>query len=161
MGLVRKDPQQLHLLKQSLVELLNPAHLLCRLSGQIRWREIEEEFAPLYAGKGRRPKPIRLMVSLLMLKGIYGLSDESVVRTWIENPYFQFFSGVTVFQWKRPCHPTDLVYFRKRIGEKGVAQIMALAAASSGPDFRPRRNRTRRSRGNSVSAPGPAGEGGG
>jgi len=141
MGIVRKDPQQLHLLKQSLVDLLNPGHPLCKLSGKMHWREIEEQFTPLYAGRGRRPKPIRLMVSLLMLKGLYGLSDESVVRIWTENPYFQFFSGMTVFQWSRPCHPTDLVYFRKRIGDEGIGRIVAWTAAGSGSDFRRRRNR--------------------
>jgi IS5 family transposase len=26
-------------------------------------------------------------------------------------------------QWKRPCDPIDLVYFRKRIGEEGVLKI--------------------------------------
>jgi IS5 family transposase len=141
MGTVRKDPQQLHLLKQSLSELLNPNHPLCAISGQLGWREIEAGFEPLYAGKGRRPKPIRLMVSLLMLKRMYGLSDESVVRIWVENPYFQFFSGETVFQWKRPCHPTDLVYFRKRIGEEGLGLVVAWLAASAGPDFKPKRAR--------------------
>lgn len=141
MGTVRKDPQQLHLLKQSLTELLNPNHPLCAISGQMGWREIETGFEPLYAGKGRRPKPIRLMVSLLMLKRMYGLSDESVVRIWIENPYFQFFSGETVFQWKRPCHPTDLVYFRKRIGEEGLGRVVAWLAANAGPDFKAKRAR--------------------
>jgi transposase, IS5 family len=140
-GIAEKDPQQLHLLKQPLADLLNPSHPLCTLSGLAGWREIEAGFAPLYAGKGRRPKPIRLMVSLLMLKRMYGLSDESVVRIWIENPYFQFFSGETVFQWKRPCHPTDLVYFRKRIGEKGLGRIMAWVSASTGPDFKLKRTR--------------------
>jgi IS5 family transposase len=145
-GIAKKDPQQLHLLKQPLVELLNPSHALCTLAAQVGWREIEAGFAPLYAGKGRRPKAIRLMVSLLMLKRFYGLSDESVVRIWVENPYFQFFGGETVFKWKRPCHPTDLVYFRKRIGEEGLERIMALVAASTGLDFkaRPRARRPRR-----------------
>jgi IS5 family transposase len=151
-GIAKNEPQQLHLLKQPLADLLNPGHPLFTLSGQVGWREIESKFAPLYARKGRPPKAIRLMVSLLMLKGMYGLSDESVVRIWTENPYFQFFSGETVFQWKRPCHPTDLVYFRKRIGEEGSGRIMAWVAASPGSDFRPRRSRTRRSRSNSSSA---------
>jgi len=32
-------------------------------------------------------------------------------------PKFSF-SGETVFQWEFPCHPTDLFYFRKLIGEQ-------------------------------------------
>ncbi len=156
MGIAKKEPQQLHLLKPPLVELLNPNHPLCGLSGEMNWREIESEFASLYARKGRPPKAIRLMVSLLMLKRMYGLSDESVVRIWVENPYFQFFGGETVFQWKRPCHPTDLVYFRKRIGEEGFGRIMAWVAASTGPDFKLRRTRTRRSVRDGLSGPARA-----
>ena len=29
------------------------------------------------------------------------------------------------FQWKFPCDPTDLIYFRKRIGEPGFEKILA------------------------------------
>jgi len=51
----------------------------------------------------------------------------SIVDRWIENPYYQFFSGETVFQWEFPCHSTDLVYFRKRIGEEGVKEIFKVS----------------------------------
>ena len=60
------------------------------------------------------------MVSLLILKQLENLSDEVVVEKWVENPYYQFFSGEEFFQWEFPCHPTGLVYFRKRIGEDGA-----------------------------------------
>jgi transposase, IS5 family len=67
------------------------------------------------------------MVSLLILKQLYNLSDESVVARWVENPYYQLFSGETIFQWKFPVHPTDLVHFRKRIGKKGVEKILQVS----------------------------------
>jgi len=67
------------------------------------------------------------MVSLLILKQLYNLSDESMVERWVENPYFQFFSGDTVFQWSFSCYPMDLVYFRKRIGEEGVKKIFQVS----------------------------------
>jgi len=53
------------------------------------------------------------MVSLLILKHLHNLSDESVVDRWVENPYFQYFSGETHFQWSMPCDPSDLVHFRQ------------------------------------------------
>lgn len=28
-----------------------------------------------------------------------------------------------MFQWEFPCHPTDLFYFKKRIGRKGTEKI--------------------------------------
>lgn len=121
------DPTQLHLLKQPLENLINPKHPLCTLTKRIPWKEIEHHFSGLYANTGRPAKPIRLMVSLLILKQLYNLSDESMVERWIENPYFQFFSGETVFQWSFPCHSTDLVYFRKRIGREGVKKIFQVS----------------------------------
>ena len=36
------------------------------------------------------------------------------------------------FQWELPCDPSDLVYFRQRIGEQGVALILAVSAQCTG-----------------------------
>jgi IS5 family transposase len=121
------DPSQLSLLPQRLEDLVNPGHSLYKLSKRIPWDELEKHFSGLYHHSGRPAKPIRLMVSLLILKQLYDLSDESIVERWVENPYYQFFSGETVFRWEFPCHPTDLVYFRKRIGEEGVEKIFKVS----------------------------------
>ena len=58
---------------------------------------------------------------------MYNLSDESVVQHWSENPYYQHFSGAESFSWELPCDSTDLVYFRRRIGESGVEQILKMS----------------------------------
>jgi IS5 family transposase len=50
----------------------------------------------------------------------------------VENPYWQQFCGMSDFQWELPCDPSDLVYFRGRIGEKGVALILAVSARMHG-----------------------------
>ena len=121
------DTSQFNLYRQHLENLINPKHPLCRLAKRIPWHELEDHFADLYHHTGRPAKPIRLMVSLLILKQLYDLSDETIIERWVENPYFQFFSGESVFQWNFPCHPTDLVYFRKRIGEEGVEKIFQVS----------------------------------
>lgn len=112
---------------QSLEELLNPEDSLYKLSNKIAWKELEEEFASHYSKIGRPSKPVRLMVSLLLLKQIYNLGDETVVSAWIHNPYWQYFSGFTTFQWKFPIEPTDLVHFRKRIGNQGLEKILKMS----------------------------------
>ena len=121
------DTSQYELYRQKLENLINPAHPVCKLAKRIPWDELETQFADLYHDTGRSAKPIRLMVSLLILKQLYGLSDETIVERWVENPYFQYFNGESVFQWHFPCHPTDLVYFRKRIGEQGVEKILKVS----------------------------------
>ena len=63
------------------------------------------------------------MAGLLILKQLDNLGDETVVGKWVENPYYQYFCGIDIFQWSLPIDPSDLVYFRKRIGEEGIEQI--------------------------------------
>jgi IS5 family transposase len=96
------------------------------------WGSFEEAFAEHYSTEGRPAKPIRLMVGLLLLKQMNNESDESVVERWKENPYWQQFCGMVDFQWDLPCDPSDLVYFRQRIGETGVALILAVSAQMHG-----------------------------
>ncbi len=114
-------------LYQGLKEILNPKEPLYQLSDKMPWGEIEKEFEKYYVNFGRPAKPIRLMVSLLLLKQIYNLGDETVVESWVQNPYWQYFSGYTMFQWKFPIEPTDLVHFRKRIGKKGIEKIFKIS----------------------------------
>jgi len=112
---------------QNLEDLLNPSEALYKLSNKIVWEELEKEFAPLYSKIGRPSKPVRLMVSLLLLKQIYNLGDETVVEAWVHNPYWQYFSGFTTFQWNFPIEPTDLVHFRNRIGKEGLEKIFKIS----------------------------------
>lgn len=105
---------------------------LLALGNTIDWSSLETAFAPLYSQKGRAAKPIRLMSGLLMLKQLYDLSDEELVVQWKMNPYYQVFCGETSFQSCVPCHSTELVKFRQRIGEQGVKTIFALSVALHG-----------------------------
>lgn len=118
------DNNQLNFLAPSLKEQLNPKHPLYRLSEQIDWAYFETSFSSLYSEKGRPAHPIRLMVSLLILKSLYDLSDEELVeKHWEMNVYFQYFSGITIQRWSQPCAASDLVHFRKRIGKEGIEKI--------------------------------------
>jgi len=112
---------------QNLEDLLNPEETLYKLTNKLPWEELEKEFARLYSKIGRPSKPVRLMVSLLLLKQIYNLGDETVVSAWVHNPYWQYFSGFTRFQWNFPIEPTDLVHFRKRIGKEGLEKILKMS----------------------------------
>ncbi|MGA1842340.1 MAG: IS5 family transposase [bacterium] len=121
------NQHQLNLFSKPLKDFINPRHPFSQLAEKIPWNEIEDHFKDLYSDTGRQAKPIRLMVSLLILKQLYNLSDETVVERWVENPYFQYFSGEMFFQWEIPVHPTDFVLFRKRIGEVGVKKILQIS----------------------------------
>jgi IS5 family transposase len=63
---------------------------------------------------GRTAKPIRLTISLLVLKHVRNFSDESVVGKWAENSYYQYISGEKMFACDEPCEQSELVHFRYR-----------------------------------------------
>ena len=110
----------------SLSDQLNQKHPLYILADKISWSRFEESFTPLYcADNGRPAKPIRLMCGLLILKHVRNLSDESVVEQWSENAYYQYFCGMSEFTPSYPCNASELVHFRKRIGEQGMELILA------------------------------------
>lgn len=115
-------------------EQLSHRHPLYTLANQIQWSIFEEAFSKLYSDEGRPAKPIRLMVSLLMLKHVRNLSDESVVEQWFENIYYQYFSGEKTYACGVPCEATDLVHFRNRIGEEGIELILKESIRVNGKD---------------------------
>ena len=77
----RAVTNQLSFLLPGLAEQLDPRHGLYQFALQIDWEFFDKEFSALYSDNfGRPAKPIRLMVSLLILKHLRNLSDESVVE---------------------------------------------------------------------------------
>ena len=106
-----------------IVDQLDASHPLMQLSQALNWSYLEDGLSKHYSPLGRGSKPIRLMVGILMLKQLYNLSDEVVVEQWRMNPYYQVFCGEVSFQTKPPCHSTELVKFRQRIGKNGFNLI--------------------------------------
>ena len=103
---------------------LNTNHPLYILTHKIAWDTFDTNFSKHYCQDNGRPaKPIRLMVGLLILKHLRNLSDESVVEQWSENVYYQYFCGLEEFVSVAPCASSELVHFRKRIGESGMELI--------------------------------------
>jgi len=130
----KKDKSQLTFFN-SFKEQLNQNHPLYVLANKIDWQFFDNSFKKHYSPNlGAPAKPIRLMVSLLILKQLRNLSDENVVFQWAENNYFQYFSGEECFCNKIPCVPTELVEFRKRIGEEGIELILKESIRINGKD---------------------------
>jgi IS5 family transposase len=114
---------------------LNQAHPLFQLANVIQWQVFEDAFSKHYsATMGAPAKPIRLMVSLLILKQLRNLSDESIVEQWGENAYYQYFGGEQIFRPEQPCVATELVEFRKLIGSEGIELILKESVRVNGKD---------------------------
>lgn len=117
---------QSELFQSRLSTQLNPKHPLLQVAKLIPWNTLEESFgAHFKEGPGQPPKPIRLMVGLLMLQHMEGLSDVQVVTKWVENPYWQSFCGYDFLQWEFPVDHSSMTRWRKRLGESGMEKILS------------------------------------
>jgi IS5 family transposase len=108
-----------------LANLLNERHPLVKLAQQIDWRSFDEHFGTYYSeGTGRPATSTRLMVSLHYLKYTHDLSDEAVLRGWVENPYWQYLSGMEFFCHEPPVNPSSMSRWRSRVGEAGGEELL-------------------------------------
>src|SRR5258705_10484951 len=112
--------------RQPLREQINLKHPLVRLTDLINWERLGASMSGSFgSGKGRPASSPRLVAGLLYLQHTFDLSDEEVVWQWVENPYWQVFTGETYLQTEPPIDPSSLTRWRKRLGEAGVEELLA------------------------------------
>ena len=118
-------PPQCELFGAHLSELLNHEHPLYVLAERIDWSAFDAAIDACYADElGRPGVNTRLMVGMLYLKHAYDESDESVVARWVENPYWQFFCGLSYMQHELPIDPSSLSKWRKRVGAERLEKLL-------------------------------------
>ena len=119
-----KDKQQ-ELFRSELANMIDSQHSLVKLAKIVNWEKLEEAFGETYCPDNGRPAiSTRLMVSLHYLKYTFNLSDEDVVTGWVENPYWQYFSGMKWFEHEIPINPSSMTRWRHRIGETGAEELL-------------------------------------
>jgi IS5 family transposase len=108
-----------------LEQLIDMSHPLVRLGLLIDWQSFEQTLGSTYhPSQGAPGISTRLMVALHYLKYQQDLSDEDVVALWVENPYWQHFSGMRHFQHRMPIDPSSMTRWRKRLGDAGAEQML-------------------------------------
>lgn len=116
---------ELRMKKTELARLVNAEHPLVKLAQQIDWRSFDEQFGVSYTAQTGRPGiSTRLMVALHYLKYTHDLSDEAVLRGWVENPYWQYLSGMKYFCHEMPIDPSSMSRWRRRISEAGAEELL-------------------------------------
>lgn len=124
----KQPPQhnrQRDLFRPELSKVINPAHPLVKLARVVDWQRLDDIFGQTYCpDQGRPAISTRLMVALHYLKYTHNLSDEDVVAGWVENPYWQYLSGMQFFEHELPIDPSSMTRWRKRIGESGAEELL-------------------------------------
>lgn len=95
-----------------------------KLSELIPWQELETKYADLFSsGMGAPAKPFRMALGALIIKERLGTSDAETVEQIRENPYLQYFLGLSQYSEQAPFDASMLVHFRKRLSLEMVQQI--------------------------------------
>jgi IS5 family transposase len=119
------DQPQIELFRVELERLLDLQHSLVKLAHSIDWQAFDKSFAAMWHDNNGRPAiDTRLMVSLHYLKYTYDLSDEAVVEAWVQNPYWQYLSGMRYFEHEVPIDPSSMSRWRGRAGKAGVEELL-------------------------------------
>ncbi len=114
-----KNHQQ-DLFRNRLDQIINMKHQLVVLAAAIDWERLDEHFGKFFSQNGRPGIASRMMISLHLLKHIYGLSDEGACERWVHDPYFQYFCGETFFQHDFPIERSFMTHWRKRVEDEAL-----------------------------------------
>ena len=112
------DPQPIEL-----TSLISPDHPMVRLADQIDWHRLDTAFGTTYGDRGRPGISTPLMVALHYLKYTFDLSDEEAISAWVENPYWQYLSGMSHFE--HHPYPSSMSRWRRRVGESGAEGLLS------------------------------------
>lgn len=95
-----------------------------KLAKLIPWEAFEQTYADQFSeGMGAPAKSFRMALGSLIIKERLGTSDEETVEQIRENPYLQYFLGLSEYQEHAPFEASTLVHFRKRLSLEGIAAI--------------------------------------
>ena len=103
---------------------LSPDNRWLIMAELIPWAEFEAEYAEKFSEKmGAPAKPFRMALGALIIKEKLGTSDRETVEQIKENPYLQYFLGMSNYSNEAPFEASMMVYFRERIGIDLVNKI--------------------------------------
>lgn len=101
---------------------LDPNNEWVRLADRIPWSEMEADYISLFPSRRGRPAiPYRMALAVRIIQKYKKLSDRKLIQELNENPYLQYFMGLTAYTPDVPIKPTVLVDLRKRIS---AAELM-------------------------------------
>jgi len=101
---------------------LNPENRWVKLSRKIPWDELAKAYhTRLTADRGRPAKNARIVIGAVIIKHKLTLSDEETVLQIQENPYLQYFIGLSRYQEEPAFAPSLFVEIRRRMGSEVFA----------------------------------------
>jgi hypothetical protein len=116
--MIKTDPNQTEFINFYLPfsGRLKASNRWAKLSKLVPWDVVERCYAESFAGTrmGAPAKSGRIAYGALLIKERLGITDEETVEQVMENPYLQYFLGLSELQDKPLFDPSMMVHFRSR-----------------------------------------------
>lgn len=95
---------------------MDPHNRWVQMADKVPWDVFEVKYAGLFpSGTGNVAKPLRMALGSLIIQNRFQFPDRELVEQITENPYLQYFIGLSGYQNTPPFDASTLVLFRKRI----------------------------------------------
>lgn len=113
---------------------LNPKNQWCQLAAMIPWGEVELKYAKNFkTPAGQVAYSVRMALGALIIQNRKSLSDRETVQEITENPYLQYFVGLTSFIDEAPFDASLMVHFRKRLGKDIINEVNEMIVKAAKP----------------------------
>ncbi|BAQ67134.1 transposase [Geminocystis sp. NIES-3709] len=90
----------------------------------IPWAELEKENSKLFSKKkDQLVKPFRMALGALILKKKMETTDKGIVALIQENPYLQYFIGLSEYTNIAPFKPSMIANFKQNINQKIIDKV--------------------------------------
>jgi transposase, IS5 family len=95
-----------------------------QLAEMIPWEEFEAEYeAQFTPNQGAPAKLFRIALGALIIKERLGTSDAETVEQIRENPYLQYFLGLSEYSDQAPFDASMMVHFRERLSLAMIGRV--------------------------------------
>ncbi len=124
-SMYKRDNGQLHMFDYTLSDTftLDPNNRWVKMARLVPWDLAEAKYEHMFAKNGRPAKSIRMALGALLIQETLKASDEETLQAITEGPYLQHFIGLKHFVNQPPFDSSLMVWFRKRLSAKFMAQI--------------------------------------
>lgn len=102
-----------------------------QLARLVPWTEAEKKYGPFFKDTFRGQQTISLRIGLgaLIIQERMQLTDRETLESISENPYMQYFIGLSGFEMKQPFHHSMMTHFRKRLTDV-LAELNEIVASA-------------------------------
>jgi len=103
---------------------LDPKNRWVILAHVIPWEKLAEIYTKnFHKDFGRPATKTQIIIGAIIIKHFLKSSDEDTIELIRENPYLQYFLGLSGFSHKPVFHPTLFVKIRKRLGPEAFEKM--------------------------------------